>query len=133
MVRSTGIPTDRAVGMIGRIIRTRSDPVTFTRPTTTTNSLDEEVETTADHTENAWLYDASEAVGQEIAGERINGALGAFIYSDGSVDVQLNDRVTYGGVTYKVDSVVGKPTDNDADGTTSDGTTYFIVDLVRRQ
>jgi hypothetical protein len=116
-----------------RIIRTRSNSTTVSRPTTQKNSLDGTTETLSDHTEDMWLFEPREQVANEVVGERITGSLGALVVADSTVDVQKDDRVTHGGVEYEVDTVIGHPTDEAADGTASDGTDFFIVNFERRQ
>jgi hypothetical protein len=116
-----------------RIIRSRSRSITVSRPTTTQNSLDTSEETLSDHTEDVWLFQPREGVGQEFAGERITGSLGALIVAEDAVDIEHNDRITHGGVEYEVDTIVGHPEDAAADGTPSPDTDFFVVDLVRRQ
>lgn len=80
-----------------------------------------------------WLFDPRESVADEIAGERVNGSLGALTTATSDVDVAKNDRVTHGGVEYEVDTVVGHPEDANADGTASPEADFFIISLVRRQ
>lgn len=111
MVRSSGISFDNAYGHIKRIVAARASATVFTRPTESTDSLDQTTETTADHTETAWLYDPQEQQVSVIAGERQTGGLNALLVADGTVDIQPDDRVTHGGVEYEVDSVVGLPDD----------------------
>jgi hypothetical protein len=116
-----------------RIIRSRSRSVTVSRPTTTQNSLDTSEETLSEHVEEMWLFQPREGVGQEFAGERITGSLGALVVAERAVDIQHNDRITHGGVEYEVDTIVGHPEDAPADGSRSPDTDFFVVDLVRRQ
>lgn len=116
-----------------RIIRSRSRSVTVSRPTTEKNSLDGTTETLDEHVENIWLFEPREQVANEIAGERVTGSLGGLVVADRAVDIQKDDRITHGGVEYDVDTVVGHPTDNPADGTRSTGTDFFVVNFVRRQ
>lgn len=116
-----------------RIIRSRSRSVTVSRPTTEKNSLDGTTETLSEHVENIWLFEPREQVANEITGERITGSLGGLLVADGGVDIQKDDRITHGGVDYEVDTVVGHPDDNAADGTDSAGTDFFVVNFVRRQ
>lgn len=126
------MPTSRPLGGITRIIRARSRSVTVNRPTTTTNSVGTNEETLTEHTESMWLFQPTESVSQELTGEQINGGLGALVVS-GTPDIAKDDRITYGGVEYEVDTVVGHPQDGDADGAASDGVDFFVVDFVRRQ
>lgn len=133
MARSNGIPRQRGLGVITRIIRARARAVSVTRVETSTGSLDEVTETTTDHTESLWLFDASERVADEVAGERIEGNLGALAVADGTVDIQHTDRIVHGGVEYEVDTVVGHPEDDDADASPSPETDFWLVDMVRRQ
>ena len=116
-----------------RIIRSRTRSITVSRPTTTQNSLDTTEETLADHTENVWLFQPTEGVGQEFAGERVTGSLGGLVVAESDVDIQHNDRITHGGVEYEVDTIVGHPEDAPADGTESPNTDFFVVDFTRRQ
>lgn len=131
-MRSSGIPRRRALGSISSIINARARPVTLVRPTTTQNELDETVETTTDHQESVWVFEPRENVATEITGEHLDGGLGGLVVSDGTVDIQHNDRLTHGGVEYEVDTVVGHPNDDEADGTTSDDTDFWMVRFVRR-
>jgi len=124
MARASGISRGSSLRMMTRIIGSRTNTVTFERPTTTTNALDETVETTSEYTENVWLFQPEESVSDEITGERINGSLGGLVIEADTVDIQSNDRITYGGVEYEVDTVVGYPQRDDA--------TFLVVDFVRR-
>jgi len=124
MARASGISRGSSLRMMTRIIGSRTNAVTFERPTTTTNALDETVETTSEYTENVWLFQPEESVSDEITGERINGSLGGLVIEADTVDIQSNDRITYGGVEYEVDTVVGYPQRDDA--------TFLVVDFVRR-
>lgn len=132
MTRSSGMPTGRPLAGITRIIRSRARSVTVERPTETTNSLDTTDETLSEHTEQLWLFEPTENVSQELVGERVEGSLGALGVADG-LDIQKDDRITHGGVAYEIDTIVGHPDDAAADGTTQDGTKFFMVSLVRRQ
>lgn len=127
MVRSSGIPRGRAIGGIARIISARASATTITRVTTTTGALDEETETTTEHSERIWLFDPEESSIQAPAGERVTGDLGGLAVEPDveSVDIQSGDRVTYGGVEYKVDSVVAVPDDGNP--------RYHQISFVRRQ
>lgn len=116
-----------------RIIRSRARSVTVSRPTKQKNSLDGTTESLAEHTENIWLFEPREQVANELAGERVTGSLGGLVVADRAVDIQKDDRITHGGVEYEVDTVVGHPEDDPADGTMSVETDFFIVDFVRRQ
>jgi len=116
-----------------RIIRSRSRSITVSRPTTTQNSLDTTEETLNEHSEQMWLFQPREGVGQELAGERVTGSLGGLTVAEDDVDIQHNDRITHGGVEYEVDTIVGHPEDAPADGTPSELTDFFLVDFVRRQ
>jgi hypothetical protein len=116
-----------------RIIRSRSRSTTVSRPTTTQNSLDTTEETLSEHTENMWLFQPREGVGEEFAGERITGSLGALVVAEDTVDIQHNDRITHGGVEYEVDTIVGHEEDAPADGTASPNTQFFVVNFTRRQ
>lgn len=133
MARSSGIPTSRPRAGMTRIIRSRSRSVTVSRPTKQKNSLDDTTETLSEHTESMWLFQPRESVSEELAGERINGSLGALVVAERAVDIQKDDRITHGGVEYEVDTIVGHPEDAAADGTRSPDTDFFIIDLVRRQ
>lgn len=133
MARSSGIPTRRPIGGITRIIRSRSRSVTVSRPSHETNELDDTVETLTDHIEQMWLFEPREQAASEIAGERINGSLGALVVAERAVDIRHGDRITHGGVEYEVDTVVGHPDDDEADGSVSEGVDFFVVDLVRWQ
>lgn len=133
MVRSSGIPTGRPIAGMTRIIRSRSRSITVSRPTTTKNALDGTSETLTEHTESVWLFEPREQVATEMTGERIDGSLGGLVVAGRAVDIQTNDRITYGGVEYEVDTVVGHPQDNLSDGTPSVETDFFIVSFVRRQ
>jgi hypothetical protein len=131
MTRSTGLPRKRGLAGISRVIRARSRPVTVTRPTVSQGSLDEQTETLSDHQEDLWLFDPRKRDDDQIAGERIEGNLGALAV--GRVDIEPGDRVTHGGVEYEVDTVVGHPDDADADGSYVDEVDFWMVDFTRRQ
>lgn len=131
MARSSGIPTKRPISGITRIIRSRSRSVTVSRPTRETNALDEEVETLNEHVEDMWLFEPREQAASEIAGDRINGSLGGLVVAERQVDIQHGDRITHGGVEYEVDTVVGHPDDDQADGSVSEGTDFFVVNFTR--
>ena len=132
MTRSSGIPRRKGLGAISTIIGARSRPVTLVRPTTTTNALDETVETTTEHVESMWVFEPRQNVSAEITGEHLEGGLGGLVVSDGTIDIQHNDRLTHGGVEYEVDTVVGHPNDGAADGTPSDGVDFWMVRFTRR-
>lgn len=131
--RSSGIPRDKAIGGLGAILRGRTAPKTVTRPTKSTGSLDQTTETTASHTESLYLFRPQEAVADTMAGERITGDLGGLAIADGTVDLSKDDRVTYGGVEYELDTIVGVPEDDEPDGTDSPNTDYWRLSFVRRQ
>jgi len=131
-MRASGISRNSSLRMITRIIRSRSRTVTFNRPTVSQTALDDTTETLEEHTESVWLFEPQESVSDEITGERINGSLGGLVVAADTVDVQTNDRITYGGVEYEVDTVVGHPNDAAADGTPSEAN-FFQIDFVRRQ
>lgn len=133
MARSSGLPTGRFQRGITRIIRARSRTVTVERPTTTTGALDQETETTEEHIVDCWLYQPTEQTANEIAGERVNGDLGALAVADGTVDLQRDDRIVHGGVEYEVDAVVGHPHDGATDASPSPDTDFWTINLVRRQ
>lgn len=133
MVRSSGIPRRRALDTMSGIIGARARTVEFKRPTVSTGPLDERTETVNAHTEHVYPHDPSESIANEEGGERVVGDLAALAVADGTVDVQVNDRITYGGVEYEVDTVVGYPEDDDADGTESPDTDYWKLTFVRRQ
>lgn len=131
MTRSTGIPRGRGLDGISRIIRSRTRTVTVNRVNESKGSLDETQTNTSEHTERLWLFEPRENIAQEIAGERLEGSLGGLAVD--SLDIQHNDRITHGGVTYEVDTVVGHPDDGDADGTNSPDTDFWMVTFTRRQ
>lgn len=131
MARSTGISRDTGVSGITRIVRTRTRAITVTRVSTSKGSLDETTETTSEHSESVWLFEPRESSAEELAGERINGALGGLVIADGSVDLQRDDRVTYGGVEYEIDTIIGQPVDGEPGN--SPDTDYWVVSFVRRQ
>lgn len=133
MARSSGLPTGRLRAGMTRIIRSRSRSVTVSRPTSQTTALDDTTETLEEHVERMWLFQPSENVSQELAGERINGSLGGLLVAERAVDVEKDDRITHGGVEYEVDTVIGHPEDDAADGTMSPDTDFFIISFVRRQ
>jgi len=116
-----------------RIIRSRTRSITVSRPTTTQNSLDTTEETLSEHTEDMWLFQPREGVGQEFAGERISGSLGGLVVAEDDVDIQHNDRITHGGVEYEVDTTIGHPEDAPADGTASPEVDFYVVNFTRRQ
>jgi len=131
-MRSTGLPRQKGLGGLTRVIRARTRSVTVTRQTESTGSLDQQTTTSSsDHTESIWLFEPRESVAQELAGEQVSGGLGGLAVADGTVDVQHDDRITHGGVTYEVDTVVGHPEDDDADGTSSPETDFWVIDMVR--
>jgi hypothetical protein len=124
MVRSTGLPTQKAHSGMRRIISARSEPLVVTRPTTTVNSLDETVETTNEHTETVWLYEPQERRAAQQTGERVTGALGGLAVADGTFDMERGDRVTHGGVEYEADAIVAQPS--------TDNTELYVIDFTRR-
>lgn len=126
MVRSNGIPRGTPIALMSRVISARSNAVTFTRPTKTKGGLDQVEETTAEHTENVWLHVPEERVREVSSGEREVGDIAALAVADGTVDIQKDDRVTYGGVEYEVDSVIGLPEDNGSPE-------MWLVQFIRRQ
>lgn len=132
MTRSSGLPTSKLRSGMTRIIRSRTRTVTVSRPSIETNSLDDTEETLTEHHEQMWLFQPRENVAQELAGERVDGSLGALVVADRAVDLQHNDRITHGGVEYEVDTVVGHPNDTDADGSVSHDTDFFVVSFTRR-
>jgi len=79
-----------------------------------------------------WVFEPRENVATEITGEHLDGGLGGLVVSDGTVDIQHNDRLTHGGVEYEVDTVVGHPNDGEADGTATEDTDFWMVRFVRR-
>lgn len=120
--------------MVTRIIRQRTSATTFTRVTTTVNELDDTVESTSDHTEDAWLFAPDESTAMEITGYEVNGSLGGLVVADGGEDIELDDRVVHGGVEYEVASVVGYPEDDEADGSsTYEATDFWVIEFSRRQ
>lgn len=133
MVRSTGLPTAKGLAGLTRIIRARTRSVTVSRVTETKGSLDQTTTSTTDHTESLWLFEPRESVAEELFGERINGSLGGLAVADGTVDLQINDRLTHGGVEYELDTVVGHPEDDEPDGTASDDTDFWLATFTRRQ
>lgn len=133
MALSSGLPTGRGLDGLTRVIRARTRAVTVSRVTQSTGSLDETTTTTSDHTEDIWLFQPRESVAAEIAGERVNGRLGGLAVADGTVDLQINDRVTHGGVEYEIDSIVGHPKDGDTNATPSPVTRFWVIDFERRQ
>lgn len=126
-----GAPLTRGPRQIASIIRARTQAVEITRATESTGSLDETTETTSTFTEDLWLGDVSESLSSVVSGDRSVGTLTA-LGLDG-IDIEVDDRLSYGGVEYEVDTVVGRPADADADGTSHDGTRYFAITLERRQ
>lgn len=129
---SNGLPQTSGIRGLTRVISARTRSVVVSRPTETTGSLDETTTTTTDHVENIWLFEPREGVAEEVAGERINGGLGGLAIADGTVDLEHNDRITHGGVTYEVDTVVGHPEDGDADGSSTPDTDFWVVSFTRR-
>lgn len=129
MARAGGAPRGRALGAITKIIGSRTSATTITRPTTTTDSLDQKTETTTTHTEDLWITEPSKVQTEVSTGERLDADLMA-LGIDG-IDVQQDDRIDHGGVTYEVDTVIGVPEDNDADGTAHSETEYFRAMLER--
>lgn len=130
MSRAGGVPRDRALGAITSIIGTRTQTVTLARPTESVGSMGETTTTTSDHQEDIWLFDPQETVVEVPTGETQGGSIMGLAL-DG-VDIQHNDRVTHGGVEYEVDTVVGRPRDADADGTTHTDVSYFTITFTRR-
>jgi len=131
MTRSSGLPRSRAIVGHTRVIRSRTQPVTVERVTETTGSLDEITTTTTGHTESLWLYEPRESVADEIAGERLDGGLGGLAIADGNVDIEHGDQVTYGGVVYEVDTIVGHPVDGETGN--SPDTKFWVLNFQRRQ
>lgn len=125
MKRSSGIPRGRGIRGITRIIGARATAKTVDRPTESTDSLDSTTETTDDHTERVWLFNPDENSVNTMAGDRITGDLGGLIVADGTVDVTNGDRITHGGVEYEVDTVEGRPDDEQTD--------YWSISFIRRQ
>jgi hypothetical protein len=131
-MRSTGLPRQKGLGGLTRVIRARTRSVTVTRQIESKGSLDQQTTTSSsDHTEDIWLFEPRESVAQELAGEQFSGGLGGLAVADGTVDVQHDDRITHGGVEYEVDTVVGHPEDDDSDGTASPETDFWVIDMVR--
>ena len=133
MELSTGLPRRSGVAGITRVIRASVSATTVSRVAESKGSLDETSTSTTDHTEDLWLFEPRESVGEELAGERINGGLGGLAVADGTVDLQKDDRIVHGGVEYEVDTIVGHPEDDTADGTDSPETDFWLVTFVRRQ
>lgn len=133
MPRSSGIPTSRPISGITRIIRSRARSVTVSRPTVQKNSLDGTSETITEHTEQMRLFEPRESIAEEVTGERVNGGLGALVVAESTVDVQKDDRITYGGVEYEVDTIIGHPQDGQPDGTESPETEFYVISFTRRQ
>lgn len=131
MARSSGFPRSSAITGHTRVIRSRTRPVTVERVTETTGSLDEVTTTSTEHTESLWLFAPRESVSEELAGERLDGGLGGLAIADGTVDIEHGDRVTYGGVVYEVDTIVGQPVDGEP-GNAPD-TEFWVLDFERRQ
>lgn len=129
---TSGLP--RRVGLAGltRVIRYRTSSVTVSRPSESKGSLDQTTTTTSDHTEDLWLFEPRENVSQELTGERIDGSLGGLAVSDGTVDLNHNDRVTHGGIEYEIDTIVGHPDDGDPDGSSSPDTDFWVISFTRR-
>lgn len=129
--RSGGAPSDYGTKVITDLIDARTQSVVVTRPTKTTGSLDETTETTAEHTEQIWFVSPRKSVTNVDTGERVNGDLRGL--APDPLDIQKDDRITYGGVEYEVDTVIGRPGDGTPDGETTEGVDYFVITLVRRQ
>lgn len=130
------------MGLAGltRVIAARTYSVTFERVTESKGSLDEVQTTTSEFTEDVWLFEERESVSEELAGERLTGSLGGLAVADGTVDIQHNDRITYGGVEYEVDTVMPRPNgDSWGDGTWSEDEwsgieiDFWLVSFTRRQ
>jgi hypothetical protein len=132
-MRSTGFQRPTAMAGMTTVVSARTSAVTVGRPVETTDSLDAVDTTVSDHTERLWLFAPDERSVDESVGERITGSLGALAVSDGTVDLQPNDRVTYGGVEYEIDTVVGHPEDDQADGTASPATDVWLASFERRE
>lgn len=133
MALSTGLPRLKGIAGITRIIRARVSATTISRPDASKGSLDETSTSTADHSEDMWLFEPRESIANELAGERINGGLGGLVVADGTVDLQKDDRIVHGGIEYEIDTIVGHPEDDDTDGTDSPETDFWIVTFTRRQ
>lgn len=127
MVRSSGIPRGRGFMGITRIIASRASPTSVTRVSTTTGDLDQTVESTTEHIEDLWVFVPDERSVQALAGDRSYGDLGCLAIEpeNNTVDIQKGDRITHGGVEYEVDTIEGRPDDDDPD--------YWSISLVRRQ
>lgn len=132
MARSTGLPRDVGVMGITRVIAARTRPVTVSRVTESKGSLDDSTTSTTEFTVDMWLHEPRESVAEELTGDRLEGGLGGLVVADGTVDLEHDDRVTYGGVEYSIDTIVGHPEDGAADGTPSDGTDFWMVTFTRR-
>lgn len=131
MAISTGIPRRRVHGHLTSIIDARAESVVVTSVVETTNSLDEVVEQTSEHTEQMWLTDASEGRASELAGEYSTGTLVGLAAADGAVSASVGDTVTYGGVEHEITSIVGKP--NDGDVGNSPDTEFWVFEFERKQ
>lgn len=123
--RSSGIPRNRGMGGITRIVSARTRATTVQRVTKSKGSLDSTTETTSEHTEDIWLFSPEENRVQSKVGERITGDLGGLVIADGRVDLENGDRISHGGVEYEVDTIVGTPDDKEPD--------YWAVSFLRRQ
>jgi len=131
--RSTGFQRPTAMAGMITVVTARTAPQTVSRVTESTGTLDEVTTTTTDHTEDLWVYEPRERIAEELTGERVQGSLAAIAVADGTVDLEVNDRLTYGGIEYEVDTVVGHPEDDQADGTATPDTDLWLIGFTRRQ
>jgi len=132
MARSTGISSDLHYGRMRTIVSTRATAVVFTRPSTSTGTLDETTETTSEFTEQVWVYNPRERTTQADAGERVLGDARGLMLAETDYDpdtddepVQKDDRITHGGVDYEVLTVVGLPDEQDP--------SLWMIEFERRQ
>jgi len=132
MARSTGIPRRRMHGHISTIIKSRAEPTTIRRVTEGTNALGEVVESESAHTEYVWLTDATEGRASELAGEYQTGTLIGLTDADNCTNIQVSDKLTYGGVIHEVTSIIGKPEDGDMNESCPN-TDFWIIELERTQ
>ena len=110
MVRSSGVPRSMGLRHIRKIIQSRQSPTEVTQIEYTTNEWDEEVEQTNTITTDLWLYQGTSRIVQEMLGERTVGTLNAI--GTYPANVELDDRLTYNGVTYEVVERTPMPEDD---------------------
>jgi hypothetical protein len=109
-MRSSGIPRLSGLGHIRKIIQSRQTPTNAVTVNYTTNEWDETVEQETGYTTQLWLYQGTSRIVQEMLGERTVGTLSGLGTTPNEVDV--DDRLIYGGVEYEVVEKTPMPEEN---------------------